>query len=165
MGDLASILMFPILLGIPVLQITLTLALAPFLALVLAPFLALALAPFLPPDLAPFLAPDLAPFLAPDLALFLAPDLALALAVAMVLVKALVWILALVVPLSLLQAMTLSSAPMLLQASDILGQTWPLIMPPGITTNTASLRNNPGHFCQFQNLLPKGGCGRPLRLK
>ncbi|EPQ18768.1 hypothetical protein D623_10017866 [Myotis brandtii] len=149
MGDLALRLMFPILLGIPVLQITLTLALAPFLALALAPFLAPDLAPFLAPDLAPFLAPDLALFLAPDLALFLAPDLAMALA--MVLVKALVWILALVVP-------TLSSAPTLLQAPDILGQSWSLIMPPGITTNTASLRNNPGHFCQFQNLLPKGGC-------
>ncbi|KAK1334330.1 hypothetical protein QTO34_005334, partial [Cnephaeus nilssonii] len=134
---------------------------APFLAPDGAPFLAPDGAPFLAPDRAPFLAPDLAPFLAPDRAPFLALDLAMALAVAMVLVKALAWILALV----MLQAMILSSAPTLLQASDILGQTWPLIMPPGITTNAASLRNNPGNFCQFQHLLPKGGYGRPLRLK
>ena len=103
--------------------------------------------------------------------LFLAPVLvlAMALALAVTLVKALVLILALVLPLTLglvqTVAMTLSSAPTVSQASETLGKSWSLTIPPGITTaTTGNLRNNPGNFCKFQDLVPKGN-RRPPRLK
>lgn len=101
--------------------------------------------------------------LALALALFLAQDLVLAVA----LVKTLDLILALVLPvtLGLIQsmAMTLSSTLTHFQASEVPGQTWSLIMPPGITT-TGSLRNHPGNFCKSQDLVPEG-YRSPLKLK
>lgn len=140
MGELAlSLSMFPVLLGIPVLQMTLVLAL------------------------------DL--FLVPGLVLAVALALAMALVLAVALVKALFLILALIlvllqsVTLALVQAMamTLSSVPSLFQVLEIPGQTWSLIMPPGIIA-MESLRNNPGNLCKSQNLVPEG-YGSPLRLK
>lgn len=104
------------------------------------------------------------------LALFLAPVLVLAMALvlAVTLVEALVLVLALVLPLTLslvqMVAMTLSSAPPISQASETSGQSWSLIVPPGITTATGNLGNNPGNFCKSQNLVPEG-TGRPPRLK
>lgn len=97
-----------------------------------------------------FLAPALTLFLAPALALFLAPALVLVLPLILGIVQAV--------------AMTLGSAPLLLQASETQGQIWSLIMPPGVTTATGSLRNNPGNFCKYQNLAPED-TGSPLRLK
>ncbi|XP_061055178.1 sperm-associated antigen 8 [Eubalaena glacialis] len=107
-------------------------------------------------------------FLASALTLVLAPVLVLAVALVKVLATALVEALVLLLPLILgidqALARALVSAPLLLQASENPGQICSVIMPPGVTTATGSLRNNPGNFCKSQNLVPEG-CGSPLRLK
>lgn len=127
---------FPMLLGIPMLQMTFALAMALFLA----------------PALALFLAPALAPVLTPVVIL------AVALALALVLVLPLI--------LGIVQAMVmpLGSVPLLRQASEAPGHIWSLIMPPGVTTATGSLGSNPGNVCKSRNLVPEG-YGSPQRLK
>ncbi|KAG8505998.1 Sperm-associated antigen 8, partial [Galemys pyrenaicus] len=95
------------------------------------------------------------------LPLLVAPVLVLIMT--LVLVIALVEVLGLPLNLGIVQfvSVSLRSGPVLLQASEILGQIWCLI----VLRTMGGLRNSHlGNVCKSQNLVPEG-YGSPLRLK
>lgn len=109
-----SLSVFPVLLGIRILQMTLALAVALFLAPVLALFLAPALALFLAPALALVLTPALTLDLAPVLVLVVPLVVALVRVLVVALVKALILVLLLIPGTAQAMGMALGSTSLLL---------------------------------------------------